>query len=174
MSQADPPESIDVENSPGDSEGSDSRYFSLTPSFHVAGLYDIPQPEHSHYLPAYVPTETLARHLWRRYHEAIKKDASQEQANFSNRSSPLFNMYVKMTEEEDNKMTDRWQKDGDGILIFVSPYLGLNAGVANVNIVDRLIFCCPRSIARDLRSRAQAKFAGHLCILSRKYLSTPC
>jgi hypothetical protein len=30
-------------------------------------------------------------------------------------------MYNKMTEEEDNKMTDRWQKDADGILIFVSP-----------------------------------------------------
>ena len=32
-------------------------------------------------------------------------------------------MYVKMAEEEDNKMTERWQKDADGILIFVSPYI---------------------------------------------------
>jgi hypothetical protein len=32
-------------------------------------------------------------------------------------------MYVKMAEEEDNKMTERWQKDADGILIFVSPLL---------------------------------------------------
>jgi hypothetical protein len=30
-------------------------------------------------------------------------------------------MYIKMTEEEDEKMTHRWQKDADGILIFVSP-----------------------------------------------------
>jgi hypothetical protein len=29
-------------------------------------------------------------------------------------------MYVKMSQEEDNKMADRWQKDADGILIFVS------------------------------------------------------
>jgi hypothetical protein len=80
-----------------------------------------------------------------------------------------------MTEEEDSKMTDRWQKDGDGILIFVSLYLRLHAGVANVNIaVDRSIRCCPRSIAHGLRSRPQAKSAGHLCsyILSRKHLST--
>lgn len=82
-------------------------------------------------------------------------------------------MYVKMTEEEDNKMTDRWQKDGDGILIFVSPYLGLHAGVANVNTVDRFIRCCPRSIAHGLRSRPQAKLAGYLCILPREYLSAP-
>jgi hypothetical protein len=32
-------------------------------------------------------------------------------------------MYVKMTEEEDNKMAKRWQKDADGIIIFVSPYI---------------------------------------------------
>jgi hypothetical protein len=29
-------------------------------------------------------------------------------------------MYVKMAEQEDNKLADRWQKDADGILIFVS------------------------------------------------------
>ena len=29
-------------------------------------------------------------------------------------------MYVKMAEEEDNKMAERWKADADGILIFVS------------------------------------------------------
>jgi hypothetical protein len=52
----------------------------------------------------------------------------QGQANFSDGSDPLFNMYVKMTEDEDNKMAHRWQKDADGILIFVSPYIELYAG----------------------------------------------
>lgn len=32
-------------------------------------------------------------------------------------------MYSKLSEEEDNKMVDRWQKEADGILIFVSPRL---------------------------------------------------
>jgi hypothetical protein len=40
--------------------------------------------------------------------------------SFSDGSGALFNMYTKMSEEEDNKMVDRWQKDADGILIFVS------------------------------------------------------
>jgi hypothetical protein len=31
-----------------------------------------------------------------------------------------------MTEEEDNKMANRWQKDADGILIFVSPHISLH------------------------------------------------
>jgi hypothetical protein len=30
-------------------------------------------------------------------------------------------MYRKMAEEEDKKVAERWQKDADGILIFVSP-----------------------------------------------------
>ena len=38
-------------------------------------------------------------------------------------------MYVKMTEDEDEKMAKRWQKDADGILIFVSPHISLRAGV---------------------------------------------
>jgi hypothetical protein len=49
-----------------------------------------------------------------------QNQTSQGQSNFSDSSAPFFNMYVKMTEEEDNKMADRWQKDADGILIFVS------------------------------------------------------
>ena len=30
-------------------------------------------------------------------------------------------MYSKAADEVDNKMVERWQKDADGILIFVSP-----------------------------------------------------
>ena len=29
-------------------------------------------------------------------------------------------MYSKIAEEKDNRMVERWQKDADGILIFVS------------------------------------------------------
>ena len=45
---------------------------------------------------------------------------SQGQPTFSDGSEPIFNMYVKMSQEEDNKRADRWKKDADGILIFVS------------------------------------------------------
>jgi hypothetical protein len=40
---------------------------------------------------------------------------------FGDSSGPLFSMYSKAAEEEDNKMVERWQKDADGILIFVTP-----------------------------------------------------
>jgi len=34
-------------------------------------------------------------------------------------SGPLFTLYSKLAVEEDNKMVERWQKDADGIIIFV-------------------------------------------------------
>jgi hypothetical protein len=45
----------------------------------------------------------------------------EEKHEFSDSSAPLFSMYRSMTEEEDNKIAARWQKDANGILIFVSP-----------------------------------------------------
>ena len=38
-------------------------------------------------------------------------------------------MYVKMAEQEDDKMADRWQKDADGILIFVSSHTNFHTAV---------------------------------------------
>lgn len=40
-------------------------------------------------------------------------------------------MYSEMAQEEDNKMTERWQKDADGILIFVSPRVVIQTAVCN-------------------------------------------
>jgi Family of unknown function (DUF6535) len=54
--------------------------------------------------------------------QSAQNQPSQGQSNFSDGSGHIFNMYNKMAEEEDNKMADRWQKDADGILIFVSAY----------------------------------------------------
>ena len=45
---------------------------------------------------------------------------SQEESNFGDSSGPLYSMYSTAAEDEDNKMAERWQKDADGILIFVS------------------------------------------------------
>jgi hypothetical protein len=50
----------------------------------------------------------------------------QGESNFGDRSGHLFSIYSKATQEEDNKMTERWQKDADGILIFVSPRVDIH------------------------------------------------
>ncbi len=46
--------------------------------------------------------------------------SSQEKSNFDDTSWSLFSTYSKMAEEDDNKMAECWQKDADGVLIFVS------------------------------------------------------
>jgi len=38
-------------------------------------------------------------------------------------SWPLYAMYSKIAEEEDNNDAERRQKDADGILVFVSPHV---------------------------------------------------
>jgi len=42
------------------------------------------------------------------------------ESDFQDTSRPLFSMYLAITEKGDNKTTERWQKDADVILIFVS------------------------------------------------------
>jgi hypothetical protein len=43
------------------------------------------------------------------------------ESNSGDSSGPFFSIYSKAADDEDNKMVERWQKDADGILIFVSP-----------------------------------------------------
>jgi hypothetical protein len=43
------------------------------------------------------------------------------ESDLQDSSSPLFSIYFGITKEEDNTTIERWQKDADGILIFVSP-----------------------------------------------------
>jgi hypothetical protein len=50
------------------------------------------------------------------------------ESNFGDSSEPFFPIYSKAAEDEDNKMVERWQKDADGILIFVSPCVGTREG----------------------------------------------
>lgn len=41
------------------------------------------------------------------------------ETNLGDSSGFLFAMYSKLTQEEDTKMAERWQKDAEGIIIFV-------------------------------------------------------
>jgi hypothetical protein len=47
-------------------------------------------------------------------------------------------MYIKITEGEDNKMAHRWQKDADGILIFVSHHIA--STMIELNDQYRLVY----------------------------------
>jgi hypothetical protein len=60
----------------------------------------------------------------------------QGEPNLGDSSGPLFSIYSKVAEEEDNKMVERWQKDADRIIIFVSPGVHIHISLhINWNIV---------------------------------------
>jgi hypothetical protein len=77
-------------------------------------------------------------------------------------------MYVERAEKEDKDLADRWQKDADGILIFVSLHISLHTvSVVIMNFIDRIILCCSCSIGRGVHPRLEAKSTGYHRILCR-------
>jgi hypothetical protein len=82
-------------------------------------------------------------------------------------------MYSKAADEEDNKMVERWQKDADGILIFVSPHVAICLSLhINWNTIDRSILRCSRCPPCCYRPGPETKQSGYLRILPRQYLSS--
>ncbi|KAH9972254.1 hypothetical protein BGW80DRAFT_1445977 [Lactifluus volemus] len=68
--------------------------------------------------------------------EVPRTGQDQSSSNFSDSSGPLYHMYIKMTEEEDEKMAHRWQKDADGILIFTGLFSASLAALLAVSVQD--------------------------------------
>ncbi|KAH9987827.1 hypothetical protein BJV77DRAFT_1070393 [Russula vinacea] len=58
------------------------------------------------------------------------------ESNFGDSSGPLFSVYSKAAEEEDNKTVERWQKDADGILIFTGLFSAAVAALLGVTVQD--------------------------------------
>ena len=50
----------------------------------------------------------------------MPSEAETEPSTLSDSSGRLFSLYSEIATEEDDKKIDRWQKDADGLLIFVS------------------------------------------------------
>ena len=67
-------------------------------------------------------------------------------------------MYSKIAEEEDDRMVERWQKDAEGIIIFVCSGLFIQI-VVHINCdpdIDRPILCCRCRTGRCVDSGHQA------------------
>ena len=77
-------------------------------------------------------------------------------------------MYSKIAEEEDDKMVERWQKDAEGIIIFVrsdSYFQTPNACLPKGHI-DRFILCRRCYTGDGLDAGPQAKLTRYLRVLS--------
>ena len=68
-------------------------------------------------------------------------------------------------------MVERWQKDADGILFFVSPRIGAHIYLRiNWNTIDWFILCRGRCAPRCDRPGPEAEQSGYLCVLPWQYL----
>jgi hypothetical protein len=102
---------------------------------------------------------------------------TQGESNFGDSSGTLFSMYSKAAEDEDNKMAERWQKDAEGILIFVS--LRRVCDLAEIFVLfittwkttDWFILRCRCRATRRNSTEPDSQQSGYLCSHSRKYLS---
>ena len=80
-------------------------------------------------------------------------------------------MYSKAAEEEDNKMAESWQKDADGMLIFVSPRIGIQISLCIMqNPTGRFILCLSCCVPFRDYPGPEAKRSGYLGILSWEHL----
>lgn len=55
---------------------------------------------------------------------------------------PLFAMYLKASDAEDEKMTSSWRADADGILLFVSANVACELLTMTQRNIDWFILCC--------------------------------
>jgi hypothetical protein len=96
----------------------------------------------------------------------------QGESNFWDSSGPLFSIYSKAAEDEDNKMVDRWQKDADGILFFVRPCVCIHIYFhIDWDTIDRSILCRSRCTPCCDSPGPEAKQSGYLRILPWQHLS---
>lgn len=91
--------------------------------------------------------------------------------DYGDGSWPLFSMYSRVTADEDNNVARRWQKDSQGIMLFVSPCECLQTTQrVNLKTTDWFILCHRRGIACSNDPGPQAKPSGHHRILSPEHL----
>ena len=79
----------------------------------------------------------------------------QEGSDDRDSSWPLYAMYSKIAQEEDNNDAERRQKDADGILVFVSPHVTSPLLQPQLEDIDRFIFRHCRGIACSHNPRPQ-------------------
>ena len=84
-------------------------------------------------------------------------------------------MYSKIAEKDDNTMAERWQKDADGILIFVSPQVRFYAITCNNGKpIGRFILCSRRYIPLVVDPGPENKLARYLRFLPQEHLPKSC
>ena len=99
---------------------------------------------------------------------------SQGESNSGEGSGLLFSVYSKAAKDVDKNMAEHWQKDAEGIVIFVSPGVHIHTSShINRNALDRSILCRSLCPSCYFRPGPETKQSGYLGILPWQHLSGP-
>jgi hypothetical protein len=105
----------------------------------------------------------------------LDQPLSQEGCRFGNSSGPLFSMYSKIVEKDDNALAERWQKDADGIIIFVSAQVRFYAiACINRKSIGGFILCSYLHIPLNIDSGPESQLTRYFRFLPQEYLPISC
>ena len=108
---------------------------------------------------------------------SMQNQPPQGLSNFVDGSGPIFSQYLEMAKEEDERMTENWKADADGILIFVRHYDILYPALPLRQLIDspftdRSILSCCCILDLGVHSGPSAEPTRRLQFLPRQYLSS--
>ena len=96
----------------------------------------------------------------------------QGESEYSDSSRPIYNMYSKIAEKEDNTMVKYYQKNTEGTLVYVSsPVSPLDDSAHRLGNIEWFILCHRCYIVDNHNPRPQAKPARLLRVLPGEHLS---
>lgn len=101
---------------------------------------------------------------------------SPGESAFTDGSEGLFSIYLDRTEDEDEKMAERWKADADGILVFVSDLSLFSFSFLSLleyNMpIDRAVLRRGCHVYWRVHPGPSAQLTGCVGILSREHLPT--
>ena len=103
-----------------------------------------------------------------RFHELLDL---QNEPKLIDSSAPLFSMYNKREKEHDEKMTENWKGDAEGILVFVRENSFLSAAGYKYRVLDWFVLSSRCTTPRKLASEPSVKSSKCFSLLSWSHIS---
>jgi hypothetical protein len=105
------------------------------------------------------------------------EDVNGREPQAADKSGALFSMYLERADDDDNKVTERWNKECGAILIFVGILANWRSNktpLLMLNIVDWSFLSSSRSSSCRFCLGSSAESTRYDSDLRRKYLSSTC
>jgi hypothetical protein len=117
---------------------------------------------------------SLAENQPTEQHQLEDVNGREPQAQAADKSGALFSMYLERADDDDNKVTERWKKQCDAILIFVGTLANWHVNKIPMLMLDNVdwsFLSSSRSSSCCFCLGSSAESTRYVSDLCRKYLS---